>query len=75
LPRLACTGSAALYIEPGSPWENGYCENFNSKLRDEFFNGEIFYSLKEVCVLAERWIGTSQTPAGPIRLRDVPLNP
>jgi transposase InsO family protein len=44
-----------LYIEPGSPWENGYCESFNSKLRDEFLNGEIFYSMKELRVLAERW--------------------
>lgn len=52
---LASTGSATLYIEPGSPWENGYCESFNSKLRDEFLNGELFYSLKEVQVLAERW--------------------
>jgi transposase InsO family protein len=52
---LARTGAATLYIEPGSPWENGYCESFNSKLRDEFLNGEIFYSLKEVQVLAERW--------------------
>ena len=52
---LAQTGAKTLYIEPGSPWENGYCESFNSKLRDEFLNGEIFYSLKEVKVLAERW--------------------
>ena len=52
---LARTGAATLYIEPGFPWENGYCESFNSKLRDEFLNGEIFYSLKEVRVLAERW--------------------
>ena len=52
---LARTGAKTLYIEPGSPWENGYCESFNSKLRDEFLNGEIFYSLKEVQVLAERW--------------------
>ena len=44
-----------MYIEPGSPWENGYCESFNSKLRDEFLNGEIFYSMKELRVLAERW--------------------
>jgi transposase InsO family protein len=43
---LADTGANTLYIEPGSPWENGYCESFNSKLRDEFLNGEIFYSLK-----------------------------
>ena len=52
---LQNTGAKTLYIEPGSPWENGYCESFNSKLRDEFLNGEIFYSLKEVQVLAERW--------------------
>lgn len=52
---LASTGSATLYIEPGSPWENGYCESFNSKLREEFLNGEIFYSLKEAQILAERW--------------------
>jgi len=52
---LADTGAKTLYIEPGSPWENGYCESFNSKLRDEFLNGEIFYSIKEIRVLAERW--------------------
>ena len=52
---LADIGTKTLYIEPGSPWENGYCESFNSKLCDEFLNGEIFYSLKEVQVLAERW--------------------
>ncbi len=44
-----------LYIEPGGPWENGYCESFNGKLRDEFLNGEIFYSLKEAQILTERW--------------------
>jgi putative transposase len=52
---LANTGAKTLYIEPGSPWENGYCESFNSKLRDEFLNGEIFYSMKEIRILAERW--------------------
>jgi putative transposase len=52
---LAKTGTTTLYIEPGSPWENGYCESFNSKLRDESLNGEIFYSIKELRVLAERW--------------------
>src|SRR6201982_3412478 len=52
---LADTGAKTLYIEPGSPWENGYCESFNSKLRDEFVNAEIFYSMKELRVLAERW--------------------
>ncbi len=48
------TGTKTLYIEPGSPWENGYCE-INGKLRDEFLNGEIFYSLKEAQILTERW--------------------
>ena len=52
---LADAGAKTLYIEPGSPWENGYCESFNSKMRDEFLNGEHFYSLKEARVLAERW--------------------
>ena len=44
-----------LFIEPGSPWENGYVESFNSKLRDELLNGEIFYTLKEAKVLIEGW--------------------
>ena len=52
---LANVGAKTLYIEPGSPWENGYCENFNGKLRDELLNGEIFCSLKEAKVLIEQW--------------------
>jgi putative transposase len=52
---LARLGTGALYIEPGSPWENGYCESFNGKLRDECLNGEIFYSLKEAQVVIEQW--------------------
>ena len=44
-----------LYIESGSPWENGYVESFNGKLRDELLNGEIFYTLTEARVLVERW--------------------
>ena len=52
---LEKTGTKTMYIEPGSPWENGYCESFNSKMRDEFLNGEVFYSIQEVRVLAERW--------------------
>jgi len=44
-----------LYIEPGSPWENGYVESFNGKLRDELLNGEIFDTLLEAKVLIERW--------------------
>jgi len=43
------------YIEPGSPWENGYNESFNGKLRDELLNGEIFYTLKEAQILIEQW--------------------
>jgi putative transposase len=52
---LAGLGTGTLYIEPGSPWENGYCESFNGKLRDECLNGEIFYSLKEAQVVIEQW--------------------
>ena len=44
-----------VYIEPGSPWENGYLESFNGKLRDELLNGEIFDTLIEAQVLVERW--------------------
>jgi putative transposase len=52
---LAQVGAKTLYIEPGSPWENGYCESFNGKLRDELLNGEIFYSLKEAQVVIGQW--------------------
>ncbi len=52
---IAAVGSQTAYIEPGSPWENGYCESFNSKLRDELLNGEIFFSLTEAQVLIESW--------------------
>jgi transposase InsO family protein len=44
-----------LFIEPGSPWENGYIESFNGKMRDELLNGEIFYSLKEARIIIEMW--------------------
>ena len=52
---LERVGVKTLFIEPGSPWENGYNESFNGKLRDELLNGEIFYSLKEAQILTERW--------------------
>jgi putative transposase len=52
---LGRIGVQTLYIEPGSPWENGYNESFNSKLRDELLNGEIFTTLREAQVLIERW--------------------
>ncbi|ADM09210.1 transposase orfB [Parvularcula bermudensis HTCC2503] len=52
---LGRLGVTTLYIEPGSPWENGYCESFNSKLRDEFLDREIVYTLKEAKALIEWW--------------------
>jgi len=52
---LSRIGVQTLYIEPGSPWENGYIESFNGKLRDERLNGEIFYTLREAQILIEQW--------------------
>ncbi|MFK0167159.1 IS3 family transposase [Rhizobium sp. NPDC090279] len=52
---IALVGAKTAYIMPGSPWENGYCESFNSKLRDELLNGEIFYTLKEAKIIIEGW--------------------
>jgi putative transposase len=52
---LSHMGVQALYIEPGSPWENGYNESFNGKFRDELLNGEIFYTLREAKILIEKW--------------------
>ena len=52
---IAAVGAKTAYIEPGSPWENGYCESFNSKLRDELLNGEIFYTLAEARIIIESW--------------------
>ena len=46
---------APLFIDPGSPWENGYVESFNGKLRDELLNGELFYTLHEAQVIVEGW--------------------
>ncbi len=52
---INAVGAKTAYIEPGSPWENGYCESFNARLRDELLDGEIFYSLKEAQILIEQW--------------------
>ncbi len=52
---IKAVGAKTAYIAPGSPWENGYCESFNSKLRDELLNGEIFYTLAEAKVVIESW--------------------
>ena len=52
---IKAVGAKTAYIEPGSPWENGYCESFNARFRDEFLNGEIFYSQREAQILIEKW--------------------
>ena len=52
---IAAVGAKTAYIEPGSPWENGYCESFNARFRDELLNGELFYRLKEAQIPIEKW--------------------
>ena len=51
---IAAVGVKTAFIEPGSPWKNGYCESFNVRFRDELLNGEIFYTLPEAKILIER---------------------
>ena len=52
---IAAVGAETAYIAPGSPWENGFIESFNARLRDELLNGEIFYTLKEAQIVVESW--------------------
>jgi transposase InsO family protein len=52
---IAAVGAKAAYTEPGSPWENGFAESFDGKLRDELLDGEVFYSLAEAKVVVEGW--------------------
>jgi putative transposase len=52
---IAAVGAKTAYITPGSPWENGFVESFNARLRDELLNGEIFYSLNEAKIVIENW--------------------
>jgi len=52
---ISAVGAQTAYTTPGSPWENGYIESFNARLRDELFNGEMFYSLKEAQIIIEDW--------------------
>jgi putative transposase len=52
---IAAVGAKTAYIAPGSPWENGFIESFNARLRDELLDGEIFYSLKEATIVIESW--------------------
>jgi len=53
--RVCRVGTKTLFIEPGSPWENGYIESFTGKLRDELLNGELFDTVNEARVITERW--------------------
>jgi len=52
---IAAVGATTAFIEPGSPWENGYVESFNARFRDELLNGELFYTLREAQILIEQW--------------------
>ena len=52
---IGAVGAKTAYIERGSPWENGYVESFNARLRDELLNGEIFYSLRKAEIILESW--------------------
>jgi putative transposase len=52
---IAAVGAKTAYIAPGSPWENGYIESFNARLRDELLDGEVFYSLREAEIVIESW--------------------
>src|SRR5262249_48769307 len=52
---IAAVGAKTAYIERGSPWENGYIESFNARLRDELLDGEIFYTLREAQIVIESW--------------------
>jgi len=80
---LTTVGASTLYIEPGSPWENGYNESFNGKLRDECLNQEIFYSLREAQVVIEAWrreynrvrphSSLGYRPPAPATYRPIPL--
>jgi len=52
---IGAVGARTAFIEPGSPWENGYCESFNARFRNELLDAEVFYSLREAQILIERW--------------------
>lgn len=82
---LGAIGVKTAYIEPGSPWENGYCESFNGTLRDNLLNGEIFYGVREAQVIVNQWVHHYNTtrphsslgyrpPAPEIRIAAQPQN-
>jgi len=52
---IGAVGAKTAYIAPGSPWENGFIESFNARLRDELLDGEIFYTLAEARIVIESW--------------------
>ena len=52
---ISAVGAKTAYIAPGSPWENGFIESFNARLRDELLDGEIFYTLAEAKIIVESW--------------------
>ena len=52
---IGAVGAKTAFVEPGSAWENGYCESFNARFRDELLNGEVFYSLREGQIMIEKW--------------------
>ena len=52
---ITAVGARTAYIAPGSPWEDGFVESFNARLRDELLDGEVFYSLQEARVVIESW--------------------
>lgn len=70
----AVVGAKTSYIEPGSPWENGFIESFNARLRAELLNGEIFYSLAEARTIIESWrcLCNTQRPHGVTRHEKLP---
>jgi putative transposase len=68
-------GVKTLFFEPGSPWENGYIESFNGKLRDELLNREMFMTLEEAKVLIEQWRGEYNQVLPHSSLRYRPLAP
>ncbi len=80
---LARLGVKTLFIEPGSPWENGYIESFNGKLRDELLDREVFTTLKEAKVLIEQWrreynefrphSAKGYQPPAPVAVQPVPI--
>ena len=52
---INAVGAKTAFIEPGFPWQNGCCESFNARFRDELLNGELFYTLKEAQIIIEEW--------------------